>query len=148
MGFARSGSFSPVLGHLGIPGSLSLFLYAHRSREGRHDRVVAGRTWTWDPSTYFSSHSSPLGSLKFDGADIYCPCRYGHGHKPVWLTLPYDHSQARERQAWDSARATGRERELYVLCESFPGHVWVLWLLCHGCYLYLSIVYVMDAHHS
>jgi hypothetical protein len=48
------------------------------------------------------------------------------GHKPVGLTLPYDQSQARERQVWDSARATGKGHELYVRYESFPGHFSVL----------------------
>lgn len=62
------------------------------------------------------------------------------GHKPMWLTLPYNHSQARERQAWDSGRATGKGHELYVLCGPFPGHFCVL-----GANRTLGVMAVMDA---
>lgn len=62
------------------------------------------------------------------------------GHKPVWLTLPYHHSQARERQAWDSARAIGKGHKLYVRCESFPGHFCVL-----GAKSTLGVMAVMGA---
>lgn len=61
-------------------------------------------------------------------------------HKPVQLTLPYDHSQVRERQAWDSARVIGKGHELYVRCESFPGHFCVL-----GAKSTLAVMAVTDA---
>lgn len=62
------------------------------------------------------------------------------GHKSVQLMLSYDHSQARERHTWDSARATGKGHETYVLCEPFPGHFCAL-----GAKSTLGVMAVRDA---
>lgn len=64
------------------------------------------------------------------------------GHKPVRMTLPYNHSQARERQAWDSGRATGKGHEL---CGPFPGHFCVLGANTGCQYMTLGVMAVMDA---
>lgn len=48
---------------------------------------------------YLFLRSSPLGSLKFGGQTSIAPLGMGMGHRPAWPASPYDHTQARERQA-------------------------------------------------